>query len=56
MLTRGRLSEVYEQISKGKIPAHQKNLIFEVAAEDRSVEEGEREEVDVPYIMVKLRK
>ena len=51
-----RLSEIYETVSKNKIPQHQRNLIFEVAVEDKSVEDGEREDLDVPYIMVKLKK
>ncbi|KAL9059599.1 MAG: hypothetical protein Q9162_001104 [Coniocarpon cinnabarinum] len=46
-----KLGELYEFVSKQKIPPHQKNLIFEVAVDDQSG----REDVDVPYVMVKLK-
>ncbi|KAK7538479.1 ubiquitin-activating enzyme E1 [Phyllosticta citribraziliensis] len=46
-----KLSELVETISKKKIPDHQKNVIFEITAEDTA-----EEDVEVPYVMVKLGK
>ncbi|KAK3073152.1 E1 ubiquitin-activating protein [Teratosphaeriaceae sp. CCFEE 6253] len=46
-----KMSELVEHISKKKIPAHQQNVIFEITAEDET-----EEDVEVPYVMVKLRK
>jgi ubiquitin-activating enzyme E1 len=46
-----RLSELIETISKKPIPAHQKNVILEITAEDTT-----EEDVEIPYVMVKLRK
>ena len=40
-----------ETISRKPIPDHQKNVIFEITAEDAT-----EEDVEVPYVMVKLRK
>lgn len=40
-----------EHISKKPIPDHQKNVIFEITAEDQT-----EEDVEIPYVMVKLRK
>lgn len=40
-----------ETISRGSIPDHQKNVIFEMTVEDQS-----EEDVEVPYVIVKLRK
>ncbi|KAF2492176.1 ubiquitin-activating enzyme E1 [Lophium mytilinum] len=45
------LSELVETISKKPIPSHQKNVIFEVTAEDTT-----GEDVEIPYVMMKLRK
>jgi hypothetical protein len=45
-----RLSDLVATISKKPVPGHQKNLILEVTADDQS-----DEEVDIPYIMVKLK-
>ncbi|KAF2240122.1 putative poly(A) RNA transport protein [Viridothelium virens] len=45
-----KLSELVETISKKKIPDHQKNVIFEITAEDQS-----EEDVEIPYVMLKLR-
>lgn len=45
------MSQLVETISKKPIPKHQKNVIFEVTAEDQA-----EEDVEVPYVMVKLRK
>ena len=36
-------------ISKKKIPEHQKNVIFEITAEDTT-----EEDVEIPYVMLKL--
>ncbi len=44
-----RLSALAEKIGNKKFPEHQKNLIFEITAEDSS-----EEDVEVPYVMVKL--
>lgn len=46
-----RLSKLVETVSKKPIPEHQKNIIYEVTAEDQT-----EEDVEVPYVMVKLRK
>ncbi|KAF2083570.1 putative poly(A)+ RNA transport protein [Saccharata proteae CBS 121410] len=46
-----KLSELVETISKKKIPDHQKNVIFEITAEDKT-----EEDVEIPYVMLKLRK
>ncbi|KFX87038.1 hypothetical protein V490_08613 [Pseudogymnoascus sp. VKM F-3557] len=44
-----KLSELLAQISKKPVPEHQKNVIFEICADDES-----GEDVEVPYIMVKM--
>jgi ubiquitin-activating enzyme E1 len=49
------LSELVETISKKPIPAHQRNVIFEMTVEDQAENEDERD-VEVPYVMLKLRK
>lgn len=46
-----RLSDLVETISKKPIPEHQKNVILEITAEDET-----EEDVEVPYVMLKLRK
>ncbi|KAF1992954.1 ubiquitin-activating enzyme E1 [Amniculicola lignicola CBS 123094] len=45
------MSKLVETISKKPIPGHQKNVIFEVTAEDQT-----DEDVEIPYVMVTLRK
>lgn len=45
------MSQLVEHISKKPIPAHQKNVIFEITADDQT-----GEDVEVPYVMVKLDK
>jgi ubiquitin-activating enzyme E1 len=45
------MSKLVETISKKPIPEHQKNVIFEVTAEDQN-----EEDVEIPYVMVRLRK
>jgi ubiquitin-activating enzyme E1 len=45
-----KLSQLVESISKTPIPAHQKEVIFEIVAEDM-----EEEDVEVPYIKVRVR-
>lgn len=50
-----RLSHLVETISKKPIPGHQKNVIFEMAVEDQA-ENPEERDVEVPYVMVKLRR
>ena len=50
-----RLSHLVETISKKPIPSHQKNVIFEMAVEDQA-ENPEERDVEVPYVMVKLRR
>lgn len=47
---RMKLSDLVEAISKKPVPAHQKEVIFEVVAEDM-----DEEDVEVPYIKVKVR-
>jgi ubiquitin-activating enzyme E1 len=44
-----KLSQLVETISKKPIPAHQKEVIFEIVAEDLN-----EEDVEVPYIKVKV--
>ena len=52
MLTnRPRMSTLVETISKKPIPEHQKNVIFEITAEDQN-----EEDVEIPYVMVTLQK
>ena len=46
-----RMSELVETVSKKAIPHHQRNVIFEMTAEDQT-----EEDVEVPYVMVKLKK
>jgi ubiquitin-activating enzyme E1 len=45
------MSQLVETISKKPIPDHQKNVIFEVTAEDQT-----EEDVEVPYVMLTLKK
>lgn len=45
------MSTLVETISKKPIPAHQKNVIFEITAEDQN-----EEDVEIPYVMVTLQK
>ncbi|KAL9002534.1 MAG: hypothetical protein Q9188_004532 [Gyalolechia gomerana] len=44
-----KLSQLVETISKKAIPDHQKNVIFEMTVEDQT-----GEDVEVPYVMLKL--
>ena len=44
-----KLSELVETVSKKKIPAHQKEVVFEIVAEDMN-----EEDVEVPYIKMRL--
>ncbi|KAJ9658373.1 E1 ubiquitin-activating protein [Coniosporium apollinis] len=46
-----KMSELVETISKKKIPEHQRYVIFEVTAEDQT-----EEDVEIPYVMLRLRK
>jgi ubiquitin-activating enzyme E1 len=46
-----KLSELVALISKKSIPEHQQNVIFEICADDQS-----GEDVEVPYIMMKMRR
>ncbi|KAL6719116.1 E1 ubiquitin-activating protein [Lecanora helva] len=46
-----KLSQLVETISKKPIPDHQKNVIFEMTVEDQR-----EEDVEVPYVMLKLKK
>ncbi|KAI9799799.1 MAG: E1 ubiquitin-activating protein [Sarcosagium campestre] len=46
-----KLSDLVATVSKKPIPSHQKNVIFEVTAEDQT-----GEDVEIPYVMVKLDK
>lgn len=45
-----KLSKLVEHISKKPIPAHQKEVIFEIVAED-----VDEEDVEVPYIKVRVQ-
>ncbi|KAL4893525.1 ubiquitin-activating enzyme E1 [Aspergillus ambiguus] len=42
-----QLSKLVEHISKKPLPEHQKNVIFEVTAEDQT-----EEDVEIPYVMI----
>ncbi|RDW69519.1 putative ubiquitin-protein ligase-3 [Coleophoma cylindrospora] len=44
-----KLSKLVETVSKKPIPEHQKNVIFEICVEDQT-----EEDVEVPYIMMKM--
>ena len=46
-----KMSALVETVSKKAIPDHQKNVIFEMTAEDQT-----EEDVEVPYVMVKLKR
>jgi len=41
------MTELVESISRKPIPEHQKNIIFEITAEDST-----EEDVEVPYVML----
>jgi ubiquitin-activating enzyme E1 len=45
-----KLSKVVETVSKKPIPPHVKSLIFEICVND-----ADDEDVDVPYVRVKIR-
>ena len=45
-----KLSKLVETISKKPIPSHQKEVIFEIVAEDLA-----EEDVEVPYIKVRVQ-
>ncbi|KAJ5433342.1 Ubiquitin-activating enzyme [Penicillium daleae] len=45
------MSKLVEHVSKKPVPEHQKNIIFEVTAEDQT-----EEDVEIPYVMVKMSK
>lgn len=49
-LTWCRMSKLVEHVSKKPVPEHQKNVIFEITAEDQN-----EEDVEIPYVMVKLQ-
>ena len=44
------MSQLLETISRKPIPEHQRNVIFEINAEDST-----EEDLDIPYVMVKYR-
>ena len=48
---RMRMSELVETVSRRPIPEHQKNVILEITCDD-----AEGEDVEVPYVMLKLRR
>ena len=50
MLTNVRMSKLVEHVSKKAVPDHQKNVIFEITAEDQN-----EEDVEIPYVMVTLK-
>ncbi|KAL3427419.1 ubiquitin-activating enzyme E1 [Phlyctema vagabunda] len=45
-----KLSQLVATVSKKPIPSHQKNVIFEICVEDQT-----GEDVEVPYIMMKMK-
>ncbi|KAJ9613057.1 E1 ubiquitin-activating protein [Cladophialophora chaetospira] len=46
-----KMSKLLETISRKPIPDHQKNIIFEITAEDTT-----EEDVEIPYVMIKYKK
>ncbi|RAH74005.1 E1 ubiquitin-activating protein ubaA [Aspergillus aculeatinus CBS 121060] len=44
-----KMSKLVEHISKKPVPEHQKNIIFEVTAEDTT-----EEDVEIPYVMINV--
>ena len=44
-----RLSDLVATVSRKPVPAHQKNVIFEIVAEDQT-----NQDVEIPYVMVKM--
>lgn len=46
-----KMSKLLETISRKPIPDHQKNIIYEITAEDTT-----EEDVEIPYVMIKYRK
>ncbi|KAK3709496.1 E1 ubiquitin-activating protein [Vermiconidia calcicola] len=46
-----KLSQLVEHISRNRIPEHQRNVILEITCEDVT-----EEDVEVPYVMLKLNK
>ncbi|KAI9759737.1 MAG: S-glutathionyl-(chloro)hydroquinone reductase [Chaenotheca gracillima] len=46
-----KMSELVASVSRKPVPEHQKNVIFECTAEDQT-----EEDVEIPYVMVKLDK
>lgn len=46
-----KMSKLLETISRKPIPGHQKNIIYEITAEDAT-----EEDVEIPYVMVKYQK
>ncbi|KAH0547766.1 E1 ubiquitin-activating protein [Glutinoglossum americanum] len=44
-----KLSDLVATVSKKPIPAHQKNVIFEIVAEDQS-----EQDVEIPYVMMRM--
>lgn len=44
------MSKLVEVVSKEAVPAHTKNLIFEICADDQT-----GEDVEVPFVCVKLK-
>ena len=45
-----KMSDLLETISRRPIPADQKNVIFEITAEDTT-----KEDVEIPYVLVKVK-
>ena len=50
ILLANRLDQLVETISRKPIPEHQKNVIFEVTAEDQT-----EEDVEIPFVQVRVR-
>jgi len=44
------MSELVETVSKKPVPSHQKNVIFEICADDKT-----GEDVEVPFVCVKMK-
>ena len=45
------MSNLLETVSRRPIPTHQKNIIYEINAEDAT-----QKDIEVPYVMVRYRR
>lgn len=50
------MSTLVETISTKPIPDHQKNVILDIAVEHPDEDAADDEDIDLPYVMLKLNK